>query len=431
MMKTVDLKRALPEMPESFERRMRFEIERMDEDMRPKMKMSLALLVAIIMVILMAGAAVAANTGLLGKLFPNGAPEAAQALLTVDNLVDEDNGIKLTVKEHLYDGRSFHIVWDVESMRDEGVFLRSYGDRFDNKGDPIVIDSWSNVASSLDLDRDGFKAVGVEIEGEKTAASYEGRVSCSFHLADAPAGDWTYVLNIEVYKTDLKPVPLKLSKEEMTDAQREYDLMLDGLCFYGMLTDEQIWARDDAGEIMVDSEGMAEFTRSRDYDAKGDLTQMQKVAQVRIEIPMRAIDVERKQMASPMSHAFADVKLSMSEMGFDLTGAWANYELTPVGDVSIDDMISIDSICLMLDQDGAPINEVFQFASWNRMPLDDGRGASIQQGGAVPASIPTQVRLLRADADTMAPLIHGDYETVFAAWQANPEAFDEMIVELE
>ena len=125
MKKEIQYANALPQMPEAFYQSMTKTLKELKEPMRKRYKAVTILIAALIAALMMAGVAFAAmqvvHSGLLDRLFPKGAPSEAEGLVVSDALSNERDGLQLTMKEHLYDGRNIHLDWTVESARDDTV----------------------------------------------------------------------------------------------------------------------------------------------------------------------------------------------------------------------------------------------------------------------------------------------------------------------
>ena len=420
MKKEIQYATALPQMPEEFYRSMVKTLKGLEEPMKKRYKAVTILVAALIVALMMAGVAFAAmqavHSGLLHRLFPKGVPSEAKELVISDALSNERDGLKLTLNEHLYDGRNIHLDWTVESAREDTVYyLTNYRLRHAD-GSPLIISQWSSYESYADLGGGTLTALNLTLDGITGAKAYSGIASFGFMEDEAPKEPWTFTLDVYAYTTDLTPVavnnPDKFTDEQILQLSEKRQIAIQGARFGSIKRyPEYVAVHDDSAVSRSYSLGVAASLKA--HDTCGLLKPLTHLS-VTINLdPGDASNLKIKRLPAPQALTFGDLTIHIKKLEFDLAGIHTSY-VVPLEYNEPDFVLS--ERFLILDQEGTLLNDALTgiSCSWSPVKEEDGEFQEeafdghdathmrIDQGGGSVSKQPDAITLIR-----MTPEIDG------------------------
>ncbi len=413
MKKEIQYANALPQMPEEFYRSMAKTLKALEGPMRKRYKAVTILVAALIVALMMAGVAFAAmqvvHSGLLNRLFPKGAPAEAEKMVVSDVLSNERDGLKLTLNEHLYDGRNIHLDWTVESARDDTVYYLTNYQLKNAEGSPLTISQWSSRWSYADLGGGTLTALNLTLDGITGAKAYSGIASFGFMEDEVPKGPWTFTLDVYAYTTDLTPVAVNGDPYKFTDGQilqlsKKRQIAIQGCRFGSINRYPEYLAAYDASAVDRSSSQEVVAASVKAHDACGLLKPLTHLS-VTINLDSGdASNLKIKRLPAPQALTFGDLTIHIEKLEFDLAGIHTSY-VVPLEYNEPDFVLS--ERFLILDQDGTPLNDALTGISCSWGPVKeeggafqdayDGRDAThvrIDQGGGSMSKQPDALTLI-------------------------------------
>ena len=324
---------ALPEMPEAFYQTMQDAIAELEAPMKRRYKVTTTLAAALLALLILAGAAFATiHSHLLNRLFPEGATPTAEEMLIQDALSDEAEGLKLTVAEHLYDGRNLHLNWTVESERDDTIYyLTNYWLQYAD-GTPLLISHWNSRLTYFDVGGSNLTALNLTMDDVTTAKWFEGMGSFGFLEDEVPDAPWMFMLDVCAYTTDLSPVAVSSEIYDIIDvpddqiaamsANRQIPIITE---HYGNLTrqPEYLDVFVDYGGRSFDPHAVESTVKA--HNECGLLTPL---ARLSVSVPINPNDSQNQQirkLTEPKRLNFGELTIDMQQLEFDTAGIRTKY----------------------------------------------------------------------------------------------------------
>jgi hypothetical protein len=439
MKKEIQYANALPQMPEAFYKNMTETLKELEEPMKKRYKAVTILVAALIVALMMAGVAFAAmqvvHSGLLDRLFPKGAPSEAEKMVVSDALSNERDGLKLTMNEHLYDGRNIHLDWTVESARDDTVYYLTNYQLKNADGSPLTISQWSSYESNPDLGGGTLTALNLTLDGITGAKAYSGIASFGFMEDEVPKGPWTFTLDVYAYTTDLTPVavndPDELSNGQILQLSKKRQLAIQG-CQFGSINryPEYVAVHDASAVSRSYSLGVPASVKA--HDTCGLLKPLTHLS-VTINLdPGDASNLKIKRLPAPQTLTFGDLTIHIEKLEFDLAGIHTSY-IVPL-EYNEPDGFVLSERFLILDQDGTPLNDALTGISGSWSPVKEEGGAfqevfdrhdathmRIDEGGGSVSKQPDAITLIWMTPEIDGVLWRGGAEKALEYANQHPE----------